>query len=155
MKTLASKCKTMWGLLCVVTIIFNMNWVRMGFSYNNRWRSNSYSCWCGMNSMSNNTGLLASLMFDVFTLFLIGGIVNRFVSWLADFLRMAMTNLVWNRSCNWMAYLLWNCVAFRFVFSFIFCYGICLADSLRVIFTCSGIGRIINGVTFNNRFRMN
>ena len=64
MKTLASKCKTMWGLLCVVTIIFNMNWVRMGFSYNNRcWRSNSYSCWCGMNSMSNNTGLLASLLF--------------------------------------------------------------------------------------------
>merc|ERR1712179_707631 len=129
----------MWGLLCVVTIIFNMNWARMGFSYNNRWRSNSYSCWCGMNSMSNNTGLLASLMFDVFTLFLIGCIVNRFISWFADFLRMAMTNLVWNRSCNWMAYLLWNCVAFRFVF----------------IFICSGIGRIINGVTFNNRFRMN
>ena len=94
-------------------------------------------------------------MFDVFALFFIGGIINSSINGFTDSFRVVMAHLVWNFPCYWMAYLLWNIMAFGFVISFILSYRVGLADAFGYIFASSGVGGIVNGMTFYNRFRVN
>ena len=98
---------------------------------------------------------LLHLVFDVFTLFFISGVINSSINWFTDFFRMVVAHLVWNCPCYRVTYLLWDVVAFWFVISFIFSYRVCLTDTFGYIFASGGVGSVVNGMTFYNRFRVN
>ena len=93
-----------------------------------------------------------NLMLDVLTLFFVCGIINSFEGWLTNFFRMSVAHLIWNSSCYWMEYLLWNCMALGFVFMSILGDGNSFTDTFRDIFAFRGVGSIINGVAFNNGY---
>lgn len=105
--------------------------------------------------MSNDTRLVAVLVFDVFTLFFICSVINGLVDWFANSFRVIMAYLVWNGMGYWVTYLFGDIVAFGFVISFVFSYWVCFANSFGDIFTLGGVGGVINGMAFNMRFGVN
>merc|ERR1712064_100887 len=94
-------------------------------------------------------------MFDVFTLFFIGGIINSSVNWFTNFFGVVVAHLVWDCHCYWVAYLFWDSVAFGFITSSVLSYRVCLADTFGNIFTRGCVGSNVNGMTFDDRFRVN
>jgi len=151
-KTFTSEGETMRSFLGVVTIILRMwNW---SWSWGNWSRSDGQSSWGSVNGVSNNTRFMAVLVFDILALFFVGGVINGLVNWFANTFWVVVANLIRDSVGYWVTYFFWDIMTLWLVISFVFGYWVSFAYSFGDIFTSGGVGGIINGMAFSNRFRM-
>merc|ERR1712218_305090 len=140
----------MWGFFRIISVI---DWRRVSwFDYFNWWwwwRSWSRD-WVSV--LSNNTGFVASLMFDVLAFFLISSVINRFIDVVTNFLRMSVALLVGYFSFNRVTCFFWDGMTLRLVVRSVLSDGHCFANPLWYVLTKCFVSSIINSFAFHNGF---